>query len=411
MFKKSRNRIVAAIMGILAVLWVTTLAVIYTASYIEMTQKNERMLKMHTEIYTPRRTEENMPKKPAPTDKDRFEKDMPGFKLSTFYTAVINKNGDIIELNNEQPELHSDDFLKTLALKIYTSGKTHGAQNNLSYFVAARENYTLVAFMDNTVINETAAMLLRYSAIFGGAVLVLFFFLAKHLAKKIVAPLEESFTKQKQFISDAGHELKTPLSVMSVNAELLSRELGENEWLANIQYENERMKSLVSRLLELTRTEAVKRSTEALNFGHLVFGEVLPFESVIFEKGLQLKTDIDEKAEIIGDRHQLKQLVSVLLDNAVSHSETGGTITVKLKKESTSAVRLSVFNTGAEIPTEKRELIFERFYRTDESRTQNGEHYGLGLAIAKAIVTSHKGKINVFCENGLVEFRVILPYR
>lgn len=409
MFKKSRNRIVAAIMGILAVLWITTLAVIYTSSYIEMSQKNERMLEMHTEMYTPRRTEENMPKKPARTDRDRFEKDMPGFKLSTFYTAVINENGKVIELNNEQPELHSDDFLKTLALKIYTSGKTHGAQNNLSYFVAARENYTLVAFMDNTVINETAAMLLRYTAIFGGAALVLFFFLARHLAKKIVAPLEESYTKQKQFISDAGHELKTPLSVMSVNAELLSRELGENEWLSNIQYENERMKSLVSRLLELARTEAVKRSTEALNFGHLVFGEVLPFESVIFEKGLQLKTDIDEKAEIIGDRLQLKQLVSALLDNAVSHSEAGGTVAVELKKDTASSVRLSVFNNGAEIPSEKRELIFERFYRTDESRTQSGNHYGLGLAIAKAIVTAHKGKINVFCENGLVEFRVILP--
>lgn len=410
MFKKSRKRIVASIMGILIVLWIGTLAIIYTSSYIEMTNRNERMLKMHSEMYTPAPELENEPpQKPGHTNKDRLEKDMPGFKLSTFYTVVISSDGEITEINNEQPDLHSDDDLKNLALKIYNSKKTSGSLNNLAYYVTNRNTYTLVAFMDNTVLNESAETLLRYTAIFGGVALVLFFFIAKYLAKRIVAPLEESYSKQKQFISDAGHELKTPLSVMSVNSELLLKEIGENEWLSNIRYENERMKSLVTRLLELARTESVSRVTEVIDFGHLVFGEVLPFESVIYENGLRLVTNIDEKLEIHGDRLQLKQLVSVLLDNAVSHSESGGTVTVELTRESGGNVRLSVFNTGEEIPKEKRELIFERFYRMDESRTSGDEHYGLGLAIAKAIVTSHKGKIAVFCKDGIVEFRVILP--
>lgn len=410
MFKKSRKRIVLSIMGILASLWIGTLAVIYTSSYIEMSNRNSRILEMHLEMYTLAPSAENEPpQKPYRNNKAGFEKDMPGFKLSTFYTVVISNDGQIAEINNEQPELHSNDALKALALKIYSSKKTKGTQNNLSYRVTKRDSYTIVAFMDNTVINENAEMLLRYTAIFGAIAIALFFFVSMYLAKKIVAPLEESYDKQKQFISDAGHELKTPLSVMSVNSELLSREIGENEWLSNIKCENERMKSLVSRLLELARTESVAKVTEVFDFGHLVFGEVLPFESVIYENGLQLKTDIDENIEIKGDKLQLKQLVSTLLDNAVSHSRENGTVAVEVKRDSPGSVRLSVFNNGDEIPKEKRELIFERFYRMDEARTSGGEHYGLGLAIAKSIVTSHKGKISVHCKNGVVEFRVILP--
>ena len=163
--------------------------------------------------------------------------------------------------------------------------------------------------------------------------MVLFFFLSVFLARKIVNPLEESYQKQKQFISDAGHELKTPVSVVSANAELLSREIGDNQWLQNIQYENERMGMLVGQLLDLARTENVTPQMEHIDFSRLVAGESLPFESVAFEKGLTLNTNITSNIGVIGNSTQLKQLVSILLDNAIRHSKDQGEVWLTLTKE------------------------------------------------------------------------------
>lgn len=408
MFKKSRRKIVAAIMSVLVLLWVGMLGVIYISSYIDVLKNNERMLRVHADMYMPP-TEFGMPEnKPAPPEDKHGFSDSPQFRLSTFYTVALTYGGDVIEIKNEQPTVHSDSELRALAEKIIAEGKANGKKNDLVYYASDKGGYMLVTFMDNTIINESATTLFRYTLIFGGAAMVLFFFLSIILTKKIVQPLEESYQKQKQFISDAGHELKTPVSVVGANAELLSRELGENQWLNNIMYENERMGALIAQLLELTRTERVSKKMQCVDFSRLCNGEALPFESVAFEKGLTLCSDIAPSVLVEGNADELKQLVAILLDNAVNHSEGGGTVALRLEKAHGSA-GLSVINAGKEIPQEKRELIFERFYREDTARTGDGKHYGLGLAIARSIVSSHKGKIDVLCYDGLVEFRVQLP--
>ena len=330
------------------------------------------------------------------------------FQLSTFYTVAVSYDGDILEIKNEPPTVHSDDDLKELAQKIIKDNKQYGTDDNLAFCKTDKGGYTLVTFMDNTVINESAMTLFRYTLIFGGVALVLFFFLSVFLARKIVNPLEESYQKQKQFISDAGHELKTPVSVVSANAELLSREIGDNQWLQNIQYENERMGKLVGQLLDLARTENVTPQMEHINLSRLVDGEALPFESVAFEKGLVLNTNITSNICVIGNSTQLKQIVSILLDNAIRHSKGGDGVWLTLTKEHGFA-KLSVINKGDEIRAEHREQIFERFYRVDTARNGEDKHYGLGLAIAKAITTSHKGNIAVHCFDGFVEFRVQIP--
>lgn len=413
MFKKSRRKIVAAIMSVLVILWVGTLGVIYISSYIEMTRQNESMLRAHADMYVISQDSDNQPpEKPARDDEMRgFEPgftDTPRFMLTTFYTVAISDSGEVLEVRNAATTVYTDDELEAFALDVYKDGGDYGRKNNLAYYNAEKNGYTLVTFMDNTVVNENALTLFRYTLIFGGAALVLFFFLSLFLARKIVKPLEESYNKQKQFISDAGHELKTPVAVVSANAELLSRELGDNRWLANIQYENERMGMLVTQLLELARTENVEPQKEHLDFSRLVEGEALPFESVAFEKGLTLSSNIAPEINVEGNSTQLRQLVSILIDNAVRHSEAAGEVYLNLSAEHGSA-RLSVINKGEEIPKEEREKIFERFYRMDTVRNGEDKHYGLGLAIAKAIVISHKGSISVDCYDGLVEFNVKIP--
>lgn len=414
MFKQSRRKIVAAIMSILVLLWVGTLSVIYASSYFEMSKQNEQMLKAHAEMYSlPNSFGEMMPpNRPRPDGNHgfnpNFDSESPMFQLSTFYSVAVSYEGEILEVKNGTSGVHTDESLKNLAQSIVKSGRNNGIENNLAFLKVDKGGYILVAFMDNTVVNESAMTLFRYTLIFGVVALVLFFFLSMYLAKRIVNPLEESYQKQKQFISDAGHELKTPVSVVSANAELLSREIGDNQWLQNIQYENERMGMLVGQLLDLARTENVAPQMEHIDFSRLVAGESLPFESVAFEKGLHLNTNITSNIGVIGNSTQLKQLVSILLDNAIRHSKGGGEVWLTLTKEHGFA-KLSVINKGDEIPVEQREQIFERFYRVDTARNSEDKHYGLGLAIAKAITTSHKGNIAVHCFDGFVEFRVQIP--
>ena len=230
-----------------------------------------------------------------------------------------------------------------------------------------------------------------------------------YLARKIVNPLEESYHKQKQFISDAGHELKTPVSVVSANAELLSREIGDNQWLQNIQYENERMGLLVGQLLDLARTENVTPQMERIDFSRLVAGEALPFESVAFEKGLVLNTAITNGIAVEGNGTQLKQLTSILLDNAIRHSKPAGEVRLMLTRDHGIA-QLSVINTGDEIPTEHRDKIFERFYRVDKARSRSTGGSGLGLSIVRNIVERNSGSIHVESSIGKgTIFQIIFP--
>lgn len=414
MFKKSRKKIVAAIMTVLVLLWVGTLGVIYASSYFEMKEQNEQMLQAHAQMYTLSQDfeEMTMPGRPLPgrnpSFKPDFDPESPMFRLSIFYTVALSTDGQVLSIKNEPPTVHTDQELQSLAQSIVLGGRESGTTQNLAYYQVDKGGYILVAFMDNTVLNQRAMTLFRYTLIFGGVALVLFFFLSVFLARKIVGPLEESYQKQKQFISDAGHELKTPVSVVSANAELLSRQIGENQWLQNIQYENQRMGMLVGQLLELARTENVTPQMERIDFSRLVAGEMLPFESVTYEKTMALRSQIAEGITLEGNSTQLKQLVSILLDNAIDHSEKAEEVRLTLGKDHGWAV-LSVVNRGAEIPKSQRERIFQRFYRADAARNGEDKHYGLGLAIAQAIVDAHQGNIQVHCYDGLVEFRVNLP--
>lgn len=410
MFKKSRRKIVVAIMSILLLLWISTLGIIYTSSYMEMTKKNGDMLRAHAAMYSLEHEEdEKKPDKHAHEgDANPAFKDSPMFQLSTFYTVAISYDGEILETKNSQPSLHSEEELHDLAQSILQEEKERGVEKNLSFYSADKGGYMLVVFMDNTLINENAAMLLRYTLIFGAAALVVFFLISTKLAQKIVQPLEESYQKQKQFISDAGHELKTPVSVVGANAEILSREIGNNKWLANIQYENERMTVLINQLLELAHAENVTDAMETVDFSRLCNGEILPMESIAFEKKRILNSHIGENIEVIGNATQLKQLVSILVDNAIEHGSGDGNINLHLTKEHGNA-KFCVINEGDEIPKEQRKALFERFYRCDQVRNSEDKHYGLGLSIAKAIVIAHKGQIDVKCYDGLVEFCVKIP--
>lgn len=394
-------------MSVLTLLWVGTLCVIYVSSYFEVSNTNVEMLQEYSAQYILDKPMEGLnPIRPLPDKGPHFGTNQ--FKLSTFYSVALSYDGRIIDIRNDDSDVYTDKELGDAAKRVLAGEESVGVANSLVYYRADKDGYILVSFMDNTIIRESMSTLFRYTLIFGGIALVALFFLAVYLAKRIVKPLEESYQKQKQFISDAGHELKTPVSVVSANAELLSRELGENQWLANIQYENERMGKLVEQLLDLARTENAKLQKELLDFSRLVAGGVLPFESIAFEQGMPLKTRIADDISLMGIGSQLSQLISILVDNAIRHGKTGEEVVVDLSATRSTAV-LSVVNGGAPIPEDQVSQLFERFFRVDEARNGEEKHYGLGLAIAKAIVLGHGGTIEVNSFNNKVEFLIKLP--
>ncbi len=390
----------------LILLLVGTLFVIYIASYTELTRANRRLLEQYVEEYYLSGDENLEGFVQAPVDV--IQPHGPRLDLSTFYSVAVSKSGQILQADTADVATIDENTLIELAVEIIDSGKHDGFEQHLIYRVEDKGGYILVAFLDNTLMLENAGILLNYTLIFGGAALIVLFFIALFLANWIVSPLEESYKRQKQFISDAGHELKTPVAVMNANLELLSREVGENQWLSNIQYENDRMSGLISQLLDLARTENVMPTMEIVQLSHLVYGETLPFETIAYEHGLKLESYIDEDIQVYGNSIQLKQLSSILLDNAIHHSSNGNEVVLHLKKEK-NHVLLSVINSGEAIPDEQKKYLFERFYRAGAARSEEGHQYGLGLAIAKAIVTVHKGTIQVRCADGKIEFLVKLP--
>lgn len=406
MFKKSRWKIVLSILFILILLLGGTFCVIYFASYIDMTNENRRLLEQYVESYS--LSEGGSVRQSGRGPMEGTLSQPPRLELSTFYSVAISKSGQILKVDTADMASLDESALTALAMEILNGEGRDGIEQNLLYRVADKGGYRLVAFMDNTVLMENAGTLLNYTLIFGGVAFVVLFFIAIFLANRIVAPLEESYKRQKQFVSDAGHELKTPVAVVNANAELLSREIGENQWLSNIQYENERMSALISQLLDLARTENVTPPMETVDLSRLVYGETLPFEAIAYENGLRLEQDVAQDVQVYGNSLQLKQLISILLDNAIRHSSNGSGIALRLQKGKTQ-VHLSVVNDGEAIPAEQRKYLFERFYRADAARNDENQHYGLGLAIAKAIVIAHKGTIQVQCADGKVTFLVALP--
>ena len=412
MFRRSRKKIILSIMGSLILLFAVTLSVILLASFGEIRHKNVEMLERYVAEYSLDEVTSKQTKADLPVEKMMGRREPPpsnersGYQLSTFYSVALSDEGKVLAVDNEGRDAYQEEELVQIARKISSQDQRSGRMGNITYIVEDKEGYTLVAFMDNTVSEAGLKTMLRYVFLVGGLAILAMFFIASILAGFIISPLEENDRQQKRFISDASHELKTPIAVIATNAEMLSRELGYNEWLSNIQYETERMDRLVKQLLDLSHAESAIVPMESLDFSRLVTGETLAFESLAFDKGKTFIIEIEEAIILMGNPSQLTQLVSILLDNAIRHS-TGREIGISLVRRPHTAL-LTVTNDGNEISPEKIQHLFERFYRVDEARNSESNHYGIGLSIAKAIAEKHGGNIDVFWQDGKISFTVNL---
>ncbi|MBQ2481928.1 MAG: GHKL domain-containing protein, partial [Treponema sp.] len=227
-----------------------------------------------------------------------------------------------------------------------------------------------------------------------------------------VEPVEEAFLRQRNFIADASHELKTPIAVIGANIDVVEQELPGNKWLGYIKTENSRMAELVKNLLYLAKNDADRNNLCMMkfDFANAVEGAALPFESVAMEQGKSMDISVpEEPLWVMGDESHIKQVAVILIDNAIKNSDAGAVIKISVRAEGKKGF-LTVYNTGRGIAEKDIPQIFNRFYRADSSRARSTGGYGLGLTIAKSIADSHRGKITVKSEEGkYAEFTFMMP--
>lgn len=241
--------------------------------------------------------------------------------------------------------------------------------------------------------------LLKVFLIVGSISLFLLFYISVYLTNKTIKPIKESFEKQKQFIADASHELKTPLAIIRTNTSVITSNKDKTvdsqiKWINYISNQVDRMAKLIDDMLSLTKLDSNKVMEEksSFDFSKVLDSILLGFEAVVFENNIILETEIQKNVDLKANKEEIKKLCSILLDNALKYTNSGGRIDVILYEDK-NKVYLKVKNTGDGIKKEDLEKIFERFYRVDTSRARETGGYGLGLSIAKSIVEIHNGKI------------------
>lgn len=272
---------------------------------------------------------------------------------------------------------------------------------NLRYMVQNSPEGLRIAFADMSKELDEMGNLLITLLLVGLGGLACFLVITIYLAKWVLKPVERAWNQQKRFVADASHELKTPLTVILANMGILMNHKhdtvnGQIKWVEYTHTEAMRMKTLVEDLLFLAKSDSDTSGLvkNEINMSEALWSCLLPFESVAYERGVNMVTEIEDPIMVLGDEGQLKQLVLILADNACKYAGLEGEMRVSLKKKG-DTVELKVNNTGEPIPKEELDQIFDRFYRVDHSRAREQGGYGLGLSIAQAIVKHHHGKMSV----------------
>lgn len=322
----------------------------------------------------------------------------------TVFTVKLNDELKIDKLIGDNVEV-SDALLQEIITTSIESKKTTGYiwSCSLRFMMNQTKEGKEIIFYDLSNDISNLLHLIKNCLIVGIASFMAFLLISIYLANWALKPVEKSWESQKQFVADASHELKTPLTVILANADILSAHKKDtiehqNKWLEYIKEEASHMNGLVNDLLFLAKSDATRESIvlSEVHLSDLMWNCYLPFESLAFEQEKHLEATIDSNIMIQGDAGKIKQLIMILLDNACKYTEKGASIKVSLSYISEKdKVYLTVNNSGEPIHKEHLNHVFERFYRAEESRAREKGGYGLGLSIAKTITQMHKGKITV----------------
>ena len=335
--------------------------------------------------------------------------------LRNYFSVKISESGMITEVIQDFPLNYTNDEIQHLVNEILEENSDFGSNSGVMYLISPIKNKPerLICLLNRNSELKTLGKLYIYSLLLYIFSIFISALISIPISKSMIRPANEAFLKQKQFIADASHELKTPIAVIGANIDVLEGEIKNNKWLDYIKAENKRMGELVKDLLYLAKNDSGRNELtfSDFDFSNAVENSVLPFEVVAFESGKELSLDVQKDISCNGDEKSLKQLFIILVDNAIKNCEDGDVISVRAFTEGTKII-YKVHNSGAGISKEELEKIFLRFYRSDSSRARKTGGYGLGLAIARTIAENHGGTLVADSEVGKwAEFTLTLPKR
>jgi two-component system, OmpR family, sensor histidine kinase CiaH len=412
MFHKLKIRLIMINMCSLSIV----LIIIFSGIYLVMKNGNEHQSQMKMDSIA--RSEQMTPPHKGPD----FNNVVPNYNDDpddAFYIKTNQSLGVLDVSSNITIAKQEAISIVSLASNSKTGiGEIKYNKLNLKYIKVQKQYGFIIVFLDKAQENSVLNRLLFTFLIIGIISLGLMFIISLFLANNALIPIKVAWNKQKKFVADASHELKTPITVINTNLEIVMDNKedtvnSQEKWLTNAQWEITRMTKLVDDLLLIASSDSEESSIfkAVFNMSYAVSQSILPFEPLARSKGIIIKTKIQPEVEYLGDEGRIKQLITILVDNAIKYTPSGGNITVKLILGE-SNIDISVIDTGEGIPKEHLDKVFERFYRVEKSRSRSFGGSGLGLSIAQCIAKEHSGNISVKSSFGEgSNFKITLPLK
>ena len=326
-----------------------------------------------------------------------------------FFAVRYSESGELLDINQDYIASVSESEALSFAGRVLEGGKEHGFYGSYRYFVKTAERETTVIFLNAERELHAVRGLLVNTLLIAAISLVIVFLLVLLLAKRAVAPYMRNLEMQKQFITNAGHELKTPLTAISTSADVLAMEHGDNEWVQNIQVQSGRLARLITNLITLSRLDEERPALEKSEFSlsDALWETADSFLPLMRARGKAYSQSIGDGLAVNSNRAAVQQMASILLDNAVKHSPPGAKISLKAFRKGRRIV-IEVSNTCEELARPELKHLFDRFYRVDQSHSETASGSGIGLSVAKATAEALGGKIHAELSGNVICFQITL---
>lgn len=332
-----------------------------------------------------------------------MKNDYDTFMSSNFFVVRFDRNGDIVYSDVSRISSVSEEEAKELAEKVYTQNDLSGKIDSFEYMVRdSRMGFgKVVVFLDTSGDIYSYIRVLFLSAAIGIACWLLMLLFVILLSKQAIRPIAENMEKQKQFVTNAGHEIKTPIAIIQSNTEAMELYNSENKWSKNIKEQTVRLNELMKNLLTLARMDESSTNLIQSDFSlsQLLADHIECFRETLELRRITLQTSIQPMISFRANQEHITQLISALMDNTVKYTNEGGNVFVSLEGND-KRIKLQFKNTCQQLPPVPPDKLFDRFYRADEARTQKNGGYGIGLSVAQSITETYKGRISAEYENG-----------
>lgn len=431
MIRKLREKFILITMVSMLIILVLVLGSVNIANMYQMDKETSRILEFVVNnnmdmVHNKEPMEENQEpeqesnqedSKPEPAPEKNPQRDRPMAEMNPelmyttrYFSVLFHESGEIARVDTEFIAAVSKEQAEEYGEQAFQSGKEKGYLGIYKYCVVEKPDGKRIVFLDCNEKIKSCMTVLLTSVIVGVVSYCILFILIAAMSRRAVKPVIESIEQQKRFVSDAGHELKTPLAIISANADVLSLTTPENQWIRSIKNQTRRMDALVKELLMLNRIEEKKekKKFEEISLTEIAEDMVSSFQAVAQEKGKTLVSEIQQGITMLGDKNEIRNIFSVLLDNGVKYALPESEIQVFVLKEKHKN-KIMVKNLCEPITEGNLDNMFERFYRLDSSRSRETGGFGIGLSIAKEAVKLHKGSIKVdYSEKEGICFTVIL---